>query len=371
MGIALIVPLPRYPMPIMKNPITNGGEMRKNRYMRIIFPELFRGSARPFLIFTILLLYSTCIFPANRVRIAVLQFGTANWELDVIKRHGLDLEQGFELDIVKMAGKQATMVALQAGAVEIAITDWIWVSRQRNEGKPFTFVPYSTALGAVVVPEGSKIKSLTDLQGKRLGIAGGPLDKSWLLLQALALQNHALNLRDILTPVYAAPPLLNQQLKQGRIDAVLNFWPYVARLEALGMHQLMGIQQITRDLGINSDVPFVGYVFDEHWAADNRKTIMGFVHATSKAKQIMRDSDQEWELLRPLMKVPDEATFRALRDGFRAGIPSQWREKEHKDAKRLFEILFRLGDRQLVGKTTQLNAGTFWPGVTLLRVFRR
>ena len=54
---------------------------------------------------TILLLYSTCIFSANTLKMAVLQFGTANWELDVIKRHGLDTEHGFTLEAIKMAGK--------------------------------------------------------------------------------------------------------------------------------------------------------------------------------------------------------------------------------------------------------------------------
>ncbi|MET0010509.1 MAG: ABC transporter substrate-binding protein [Candidatus Thiodiazotropha sp. 6PLUC4] len=311
-----------------------------------------------------LLLYSTCTFSANTLKMAVLQFGTANWELDVIKRHGLDQEQGFTLEVTKMAGKQATMVALQAGSVDVSVSDWIWVSRQRNSGKPYTFVPYSTALGALVVPQGSDIKSINDLQGKKLGIAGGPLDKSWLLLQALALQDSNIELSKTLTPVFAAPPLLNQQLKQGRIDAVLNFWPYIARLEALGMQQIIGVEEVTHGLGINSRVPFVGYVFDELWAKENHQIIEGFIRATDKAKQIMQKSDQEWELLRPLMKAPDNATFIALRDGFRAGIPSRWSEQELKDANQLFDILFKLGGKKLVGNTTQLAPGTFWPNIT-------
>ncbi|MET0123287.1 MAG: ABC transporter substrate-binding protein, partial [Candidatus Thiodiazotropha sp. 6PLUC9] len=81
-------------------------------------------------------------------------------------------------------------------------------------------------------------------------------------------------------------------------------------------------------------------------------------------KQIMQKSDQEWELLRPLMKAPDNATFIALRDGFRAGIPSRWSEQELKDANQLFDILFKLGGKKLVGNTTQLAPGTFWPNIT-------
>ncbi|MEJ2620213.1 MAG: ABC transporter substrate-binding protein [Candidatus Thiodiazotropha sp.] len=293
---------------------------------------------------------------------AVLKFGTVNWELNVIKRHNLDHQYGFSLDAMEMAGKQATMVALQSGSVDIAVSDWIWVSRQRNEGKAFTFIPYSTALGALVVSQDSTIKAIQDLQGKRLGIAGGPLDKSWLLLQALAFQQTGIELSKVLTPVFAAPPLLNQQLKQGRIDAVLNFWPYVARLEATGMQQLIAVQDLSRGLGIHSQVPFVGYVFDEAWADQHQNLIQGFIRATTEAKQIMLKSDQEWEKLRPLMKAPDEATFLALRDGFRAGIPKQWGMTEQNDAKRLFDVLLKLGGKKLVGNTTQLAKGTFWTG---------
>jgi len=33
------------------------------------------------------------------VRVGVLEFGTVNWELDVIKHHGLDTERGFTLEV--------------------------------------------------------------------------------------------------------------------------------------------------------------------------------------------------------------------------------------------------------------------------------
>ena len=32
------------------------------------------------------------------LRVGVLKFGTVNWELDVLRHHGLDRKHGFELD---------------------------------------------------------------------------------------------------------------------------------------------------------------------------------------------------------------------------------------------------------------------------------
>lgn len=60
----------------------------------------------------------------------------------------------------------------------MAVADWIWVARQRAAGKPYVFLPYSRAVGGVVVPSGSNAETLADLSGQKIGIAGGPLDKS-------------------------------------------------------------------------------------------------------------------------------------------------------------------------------------------------
>ncbi len=141
---------------------------------------------------------------ADSITVGVLKFGTVNWELDVIKHHGLAEAEGVKLEILALASKNATTVALQAGSVDVIVSDWIWVSRQRAEGTRYTFVPYSTALGALVVPAGSPVQGLSDLKGKRVGIAGGPLDKSWLLMRGLATEQNHLDLDEAVDKVFAA-----------------------------------------------------------------------------------------------------------------------------------------------------------------------
>ncbi len=298
---------------------------------------------------------------AASLRVGVLKFGTVNWELEVIKRHGLDRAQGVELEVLGLASKNATSVALQAGEVDMIVTDWVWVSRQRAEGVGYTFVPFSTASGAVVVPQDSDITKLADLKGKRLGIAGGPLDKSWLLLQALARRDLELDALEDIEVVFAAPPLLNEEIKSGRLDAVLNFWHFTARLEAAGLRRVIEVEEITRALGIDAKVPLIGYVFREAWGNEHRDTLLGFFRASQQAKQILRESDAEWQELRPLMKAEDDATFQTLRARYRSGIPERWGKAEHEAAARLFSILAKQGGPKLVGRATKLQEGTFWP----------
>src|SRR4029079_9630577 len=121
---------------------------------------------------------------SNKVKVGALKFGTVSWLLDTIHANGLDKAEGIELDIEPLASPQATTVGLQGGSVDVIATDWLWVSRERSGGADFTFSPFTTALGAIMVPPNSPIKTLADLKGKRLGVAGGPLDKSWLLMVA-------------------------------------------------------------------------------------------------------------------------------------------------------------------------------------------
>lgn len=301
------------------------------------------------------------------VDIGVLKFGTVSWLLDSIRANGFDKAEGIELDITPLASTQATTLGLQSRSLSVAVTDWLWVSRERTNGAGFTFAPFSTALGAIMVPPDSPIKTLADLKGKTLGVAGGPLDKSWLLIVAYALRTANIDLRTETTQEFGAPPLLAARAKQGEVDAVLNFWPYAARLEAAGFTQLIGLEDVVRELGAKGEVTMVGYVFDETWADENPKAIKGFVRAAAKANELLATSDAEWDRLKPIMSANDpsftDKTFEALRRRYREGIPERQISSEESDAKVLYQFLRELGGKKLVGSGTELAPGTFWHGM--------
>ncbi len=296
------------------------------------------------------------------LRLGVLSFGTVNWELDVIKTHGLDEERSFKLLVEGFGGGQATKVALQGDAVDGIVSDWLWVSRQRTEGENLVFIPYSSTVGALMVPPDSDIKSLEDLAGKKIGVAGGALDKSWLLIQGVARQRHDMDLANAVETVFGAPPLLNEAMQAGELDAVLNYWHFCARLEARGYTRLLGVNDAIRELGVVSDVPQLGYVFREDFANQNADLIEAFADASRAAKALLQ-TDEEWMRIRELTKARDDATLEVLKTRFQEGIPLSWGEVERADAARLYTILAELGGEELVGPSAELAPGTFWPNV--------
>ncbi|MER9226329.1 ABC transporter substrate-binding protein [Mesorhizobium sp. M0664] len=299
------------------------------------------------------------VFAAAKVRIGVLKFGTVSWELDTLKRHKLDEANRIDLEIVYFAGEDATNVALLAGAIDMIVTDWLWVSRQRSEGGDLTLAPYSTAVGAIMVNQESPIRTLADLKGKKIGVAGGPLDKSWLLVQALARRDHGLDLPTACDVVFGAPPLISEKAMQGELDAVLNFWHFCARLEANGFRRLIGADDATKALGASGPVSALGYVFHNHWASDNLDAARGFVKASKQAKDLLAKSDDEWLRLAPLIRAEGKE-LEKLRDRYRQGIPRRPVAEEAADAGKLYRVLAAIGGEKLVGRAPEMAPGTFW-----------
>ncbi len=312
----------------------------------------------------VVLLLLICALPlyAEPVRVGLLQFGTVNWEVDVIHRHHLDRQQGIELKVIPLASKNALSVALQGGAVDVIVSDWIWVNRQRADGRLYTFFPYSLTVGGLYVRPESGIDTPEGLRGGKLGIAGGPVDKSWLLLQAYARQQR-LNLAQELEPVFAAPPLLNRLMLKGELPAVLNFWHYGARLEAAGMQPLLNVKQMLSELGVDEPVPMLGWVFAEDWARQHPDAVAGLLRASYAAKRMLERDDEQWQALRDLTKAENETTLQRLRDGYRRGIPRGLKANGQAVAARVFDILAREGGSRLVGRSTGLSPGTFWAGL--------
>lgn len=305
--------------------------------------------------------------PLLPLRVGVLAFGTVSWELDLIQSQALAKKRGIALEIISLASADASTVALQGGAVDMIVSDWIWVSRQRAETNLYTFAPYSNAVGSVMVKADSGIRQLADLKGKKLGIAGGPYDKTWLLLRAYAQRKLGADLTQFTQPSYVAPPLLNELVLRGEVDAALNFWHYAARLEVAGMQALIEVPEILKGLGIDKPIPLIGWVFREDWAASNPALVKSFLDASYEAKAMLASSDAQWDQLRPKMRVENDEVFKALRAQYRDGIPRCTDPDSTAAVAATFKILADTGGEKLVGKSKTLTGGTFWPGFSLPR----
>jgi NitT/TauT family transport system substrate-binding protein len=296
---------------------------------------------------------------AETIRLAMQKTGTFSWELAVIRAHGLDRKANLAIQVSELASPEAGKIALRGGGADVIVSDWLWVSRERGLGAKLKFYPYSSSLGAVMVSSSSSIRTLADLKGRKLAVAGGPIDKNWLLLRA-SMKQDGIDLKSEATIVYGAPPLLAQKTLSGEMDATVNYWNFCAALEAKGFRRLVGVEDLLPKLGAKGRTAMIGYVFDEGWGTANRDALARFIAMTREAKEILATSDAEWERIAPLMGAADAATLRAYRDRYREGIPRRPIADEEADARVLYRVLAAIGGREIVGPANELDPGTFY-----------
>src|SRR3954454_476306 len=296
---------------------------------------------------------------ADRIRLAVQKTGTLAWELDVIKTHGIDRKLDLQIDTIELASTEAGKIALKSGSADLMLSDWLWVARERSLGDSLVFYPSSSTLGAVMVPAQSPIKELSDLKGRKLAVAGGPLDKSCLLLQALARRN-GVDLRRQARIVYGAPPLLSEKQVQGETDATLTYWNFCADLESRGQKRAILMADVMRGLGAGGPVAIVGYTFDSGWSARNASAVDRFLDATRQAKEILASSEAEWQRLAPRIGVREPAALAIYRQRYQEGIVRRPPAEEEADARALYAVLAEIGGAELVGPARELAPGTFY-----------
>jgi NitT/TauT family transport system substrate-binding protein len=306
-----------------------------------------------------LLLMTAPVLAADKLRIAVQKTGTVAWEIAVAKAQGFDKAADLDIETQELASTEAGKIALQGDAADMIASDWLWVARERALGDDLLFTPYSSALGAVMAPKDSPINGLADLRGKSIGVAGGPIDKSWLMLRALALRSGA-DLTSQAKPVYGAPPLIAEKFAQGEIDTALEYWNFCADLESRGFRRVIDMTEVEKSLGAAGPVAITGYVFKSSLARDHADALKRYFEMLSKARAALRDGQQAWAPIRSRVGAKDDAAFEIYRRRYLEGAPTRPIADEAKDASALFKAIAEIGGPELVGPAKSLDVAAFY-----------
>lgn len=287
--------------------------------------------------------------------VSVLQFGTAHWELDHILHRGLDRKNGYQLDLTLVANLPASRLAVTSGSVNGAVADLLWAQARFEDGAPYFYVPFSSQIGDIVVAESSGIRAVADLAGKRIGVAGGPDSKGWILLEKVAYQQ-GIDLAESADVQFAAPPLLSQALRRGQMDVIVTYWHFAARLRGEGgWRSAFRMSDLLAALDLDRNLPVLGYVFPADWAEGHRALIDRFATSLRQAKAELAESEMPWQRLRPLMGNPGDGVFQALREGFVAGTPAPLTDRRIADLHRLLALTGATPDNLMPAYLFQLR----------------
>jgi NitT/TauT family transport system substrate-binding protein len=292
------------------------------------------------------------------IRAALQLSGTVNWEVDTIRHYGFDKANGFVMEVMDIAGAPAAQIALVGGEVDVIVSDWLWVARERSAGRDVVFIPYSRAVGGLMVPADSTAKSLADLEGQKIGVAGSPIDKSWLILRAYAQKVEHFDLSGTTEQVFGAPPLVYKAALDGEVQGALNFWNFGSRMEAGGMRTLLPVDKAIAALGLDPETPLIGYVVRGDILISHPGIGEAIAAASRAAKDRLASDPAAWERIRPMMRAETDAEFEALKAGFLAGTPKPDAVDEGAAA-RMLAIMTEFGGADLVGDLKELPDGVF------------
>ena len=303
--------------------------------------------------------FSAAACAADVIRVAVQKTGTVNWEIDAMKSLGLDKAAGLDVETTELASTEAGKIALQGGEADIVVSDWLWVARERSLGDKLLFTPYSNTLGAVMAPKGSPVHSLADLAGLSIGVAGGPLDKSWLLAQAAA-RKEGHDLARSVQPAYGAPPLIAEKLADGELDAALEFWNFCVDLETRGFQRAIEMTDVEKALGASGPVAMTGYVFTEDFARKHGDALRRYLAAAAKARAALSSEPSTWTAIKSQLHLADAAALETYRKRYIEGIPRRSVAEEAQDAKELYRAIVENGGKDLVGDAPELDTSLFF-----------
>lgn len=290
---------------------------------------------------------------APTLRFAVIGSGGQTEVPFAIQQAGLDKKYGINIEIIDFAvpGQQYTM--FRSGAADIANGNFVDLLRQRKGGNAIQAIHgFQGYNNLFVVKPSSPIKDFADLKGRRVGTFGTTF-LDWLIARAAGKRAYNLDLQRDVTLVSGAPPLLNQFLARGEVDATLQFSSLTLAPIAQGeQRMLIDMPTLMKAAGFRSDLLYLQWMVTEKWARANPQAVTKLPAMLNDAYAVLKRDDRLWPALAQRINITDPAITAAYRDLARRVDNPPYRAELIKPTQELLDAIIAIAGEQPVGVTT-------------------
>ncbi len=257
-----------------------------------------------------------------------------------IQQAGLDKKYGINVEIIDFAAPGQQYNMFRSGAADIAGGNFIDLLRQRKGGNAIQaihgFQGYSNIF---VVKPNSSVKEFADLKGKKVGSFGTTF-LDWLIARAAGKKAYSVDLQTDASVVPGAPPLLNQFLARGEVDATLQFSSLTLAPIARGeQRMLIDLPALMTAAGFRSELPAM----------------------LNEAYAVLKRDDGLWPALAQRINVTDPAIIAAYRDLERRVDNPPYKAELIKPTQELLDAIIAIAGEQAVGITTVDPAAFLFP----------
>jgi NitT/TauT family transport system substrate-binding protein len=241
------------------------------------------------------------------VRIMITPAGTMQIPPAVIKKYELDKKHGFTLEVMPYSDAKSATAAMQSKSAEIVVYDWLATARLRASGIDVVGIaPFLTYVNSVVVPKDSKINSLSDLAGKRVGVSN-KTGFDWIIMQAAAKRLNKMDISKDVQVQEGAVPLLRGLIDKGDLDATQMWNSLAPDMLASGKYRTMvTIRELSEKMGLPT-VPFLYFGMRTEYAKEHPANARAFAAAYRDAVDLLMTNEEIWAEQGTRMKMSPEA----------------------------------------------------------------
>jgi len=279
-----------------------------------------------------------------------------------IQRYGLDKKYGIAIEIVDYAtpGQQYTL--LRSNAVDIAGGNFVDLLRQRRAGAAIKAIHGFEGYGnPIVTKPDSGISSFSDLKGRKVGNFGTTF-LDWLIVRAAGRKIYNIDIEKEATLVQGAPPLLNQLLARGEVDAALQFTPNTVTPVLRGQQKVVtDVRALMDQAGFDANSFYLHWIIREAWVDANPKLAVALSEMLNEAYAKLRTDDELWPTLTAKIGITEPALVAAYRDMKRSRQNPPYRPDLLPKTQALVDALVSISGEQAVGVKEIETAAFLFP----------
>ena len=282
------------------------------------------------------------------VRIMISPAGTMSIPPTVIKKFELDKKHGFTLEVVSYTNGNTATAAMQSKSAEIIVFDWLATARLKGGGiQVIGIAPFLTYVNSVVVPKDSKLATLADLAGKRVGVSN-KTGFDWIMMQAAAKQLYKMDLGKDVEIHEGAVPLLRGLAEKGDLDATQMWNSLAPEMLASGKFKTMvTIRQLTEQMGLPT-VPFLYFGMREDYAKEHPANAKAFAAAYRDAVDVLMTNEEVWADQGKRMKLSTEA-LAFFKNQVRRDLLKTFTPQMNKGLDATFDALVDVAGTEVIG----------------------
>jgi NitT/TauT family transport system substrate-binding protein len=299
---------------------------------------------------------------APTLRFAVIGSGGQSEVPFAIQQAGLDKKYGIKIEIIDFAAPGQQYNMFRSGAADIASGNFIDLLRQRKGGNAIQAIHGFQGYNNVfVVKPNSPFKEFADLKGRKVGTFGTTF-LDWLIVRAAGKKAFDVDLETDASLVPGAPPLLNQFLARGEVDATLQFSSLaLAPIVRNEQRMLIDLPALMKAAGLRSDLLYLQWMITEKWAKANPEAVSKLPAMLNEAYALLKRDDGLWPVLAQRINITDPAIIAAYRDLARRIDNPPYSAELIKPTQELLDALVAIAGEPAVGVTTVDPAAFLFP----------